>query len=55
MKDRQAILILVLAIATVCEAQSPLDAPGEKKVIVCSEIARGAAVILLTVTSPNAE
>ena len=41
----QAILILALAIATVCEAQSPLDAPGEKKVIVCSEIARGAAEI----------
>jgi len=41
----QAILILALAIATVCEAQSPLDAPGEKKVIVCSEIARAAAEI----------
>ena len=44
-KYGQAILILALAIATVCEAQSPLDAPGEKKVIVCSEIARGAAEI----------
>src|SRR4029077_11926624 len=41
----QAIHILALAVATVCEAQSPLDAPGEKKVIVCSEIARGAAEI----------
>ena len=39
----QAILILALAVATVCEAQSPLDAPGEKKVTVRSEIARGAA------------
>lgn len=39
------ILILALAVATVCEAQSPLDAPGEKKVAVCSEIARGAAEI----------
>ena len=37
----QAILILALAVATVCEAQSPLDAPGEKKVTVRSEIERG--------------
>jgi len=44
-KRRQAILILALAVAMVCKAQSPLDAPKEKKVIVCSEIARGAAEI----------
>jgi hypothetical protein len=39
----QAILILALAVATVCEAQALLDAAGEKKVTVRSEIARGAA------------
>ena len=41
----QAILILALAVATVCEAQSPLDAPKEKKVTVRSEIECGAAEI----------
>lgn len=44
-KHWQAILILALAVAMVCKAQSPLDASKEKKVIVCSEIARGAAEI----------
>ena len=43
MKYWQAILILALAVATVCEAQSPLDAAGKKKATVRSEIARGAA------------
>lgn len=49
----KSLWLIAAAVATVCEAQSPLDAPGEKKVTVRSEIARGYHEISFARTQPR--